>query len=141
MNDKTALIHECQHWVQEMLRVTGLDQTWDIRTDFSRRDDFDAYASAVSVPQYRQAMLYFDFDNPRFTLWDSADGDLRRLVIHEFGHVLLSPVTKAGRAFAKQAGGKAAASILDDIEDDLLVSVWEHMPCWEQMQPYQPLRP
>ena len=131
---------ECRHWVSEALRLSGMDRDWTVRLDFSRRGDDEAYACAVSQPQYWRATLFFDFDNPKFEMWEGEPDGLRRLVLHELGHVFFSPYTKPARRFAKKAGGKVVVEVLEDIEDTHIAS-WERMPCWEQMKPYESSTP
>ena len=140
MTQRAALIRECRHWVREALRASGMRGAWDIHLNFGRRNDTSPYACAISQPQYWRATLYFDFENPKFLEWERKPFGVRNLVLHELGHVWWSPYSKSARAFAKAAGGKAAAHVLEDLED-VQMKAWEQMPCWMSMKPYKPLRP
>lgn len=141
MTRRAELIRECRHWVREVLRVSGMRRDWTIILDFSRRDESDAYACAISQPQYWRARVCFDFEHQGFKMWRESDSRrLRRLVLHELGHVFWSPYSKVAEDFGKKVGGKPVIHALDLLEDQRMTA-WEQMPCWKLMRPYKPLRP
>ena len=94
----------------------GLDH-WEISVTFNSSKD--AFAECTPEPEYWRADIAFNLDKCKdmFTV--------RRCIVHEMMHAVLSPYTKAAQHFAG-----SLAVILDELEESVVTHV-ENWPLWD----------
>ncbi len=91
---------------------------WEISVSFSCTDD--AYAKCVPEPQYWRADISFNLDKCK-----DDKILIRKVIIHEMMHCVLSPYTLAAQHLAG-----AASPVLDDLEEAIVTHI-EHWPLWD----------
>ena len=95
----------------------GLDR-WEISVTFNCVKD--AFAECTPEPQYWRADLAFNLEKCK----DDKEV-IRKCIVHEMVHIVLSPYTMAAQHFA----GPLSA-ILDDLEESVVTHI-ENWPLWD----------
>ena len=98
---------------------------WEITVSFTCTDD--AFAKCVPEPQYWRADISFNLDK--------CKGDreiIRKCIVHEMIHAVLSPYTMAAQHFA----GPLVA-ILDELEESVVTQI-ENWPLWDYTEETEP---
>ena len=91
---------------------------WEISVSFSCSKD--AYAECIPEPQYWRANISFNLDKCK------GDKDIiRKAIIHEMVHCVISPYTLAASVFAG-----SASEVLTDLEEAVVTHI-ENWPLWD----------
>ncbi len=95
----------------------GLDR-WEISVTFNSSKD--SFAECTPEPQYWRADIAFNLEKCK-----GNKDVIRRCIVHEMVHVVLSPYTMAAQHFA----GPLVA-ILDELEESVVTHI-ENWPLWD----------
>lgn len=101
---------------KKYVEVFGLDR-WEMVVAFNP-SNADVYGEVVCEPEYHRAEILLNLNK-----LDSLDV-LRKTIVHEILHVVLSPMTNAAKVFAGDH-----AKVLEDLEDSVVTHV-EKLSIW-----------
>jgi len=92
---------------------------WDIDVHFTGQQDADAIGECSAEPRYKSCSIFLNLDKAK------SQDHLKRTVVHELFHLILSPYTSAATVFA----GERYSPILEDLEDSIITDI-ERWPLW-----------